>query len=378
MKEHKLAIVISHPVQYYSPLFKEMSKELDVKVFYCFNPNPEQQGKDGFGISFQWDVDLLEGYKYEFLENISKSPSSSLKSGCDTPYVGDALEQYGATHVVTFGWHLKSYLQTLKFCKRNSIPIAVRGDSQWDPNQPIIKKWIKKIYYPFFLNQFDAFLSVGQRNKAYLKRFGVKEEKIIFSPHAINQDFWRVERKQPLEKFRFIWVAKFVSKKRPLDTIRAFKKLLETQPNLKDELELQMVGTGPLLNQAKEEARKIEQVNFLGFKNQSELKSEYAKADCLLLTSDYGETWGLVVNEAFAAGLPAIGSAACGCCPDLINSSTGRTYPFGDIGKLTEVMEDFLLNFDQKKFKRAVASKNKIYSFDQVIGSFKQFLNLNA
>lgn len=372
----KLAIVLSHPVQYYSPLFVEAAKQLEIKVFYAFQPNAQQQGVAGFGRAFKWDLDLLSGYEYEFVENVTKKPSSAYFAGCDTPNIGKRLSDYGATHLITFGWHLKMYRQTLHYCKENKIPIAVRGDSQLNPQLPLWKRIVKKLYYPYFLKKYDAFLSVGKRNKAYLSHYGVPEKHIIFSPHAIDQDFWRLERKQPREKFSFIWVAKLIPKKRPLDAIRAFKKLLKEEPNLKDKAELRMVGSGPLLDQAKEYARGIEQISFPGFKNQSELKSEYANADCLLLTSDYGETWGLVVNEAFAAGLPVIVSDACGCSADLIDGINGRSYVFGNTNELTVQMKS-LLQWkveDHNEAQKSIKQKNHIYSFSSIVDSFKQFI----
>jgi glycosyltransferase involved in cell wall biosynthesis len=54
-----------------------------------------------------------------------------------------------------------------------------------------------------------------------------------------------------------------------------------------------------------------------GFLNQTEIPAAYVAADCLVLPSDAGETWGLVVNEALACGLPAIVSDRCGCAEDL-------------------------------------------------------------
>ena len=53
MSSKKLAIILSHPVQYYSPLFAAAAKEMEIKVFYGFQPNSEQQGRQGFGKAFQ-------------------------------------------------------------------------------------------------------------------------------------------------------------------------------------------------------------------------------------------------------------------------------------------------------------------------------------
>src|SRR4029077_10026074 len=60
----------------------------------------------------------------------------------------------------------------------------------------------------------------------------------------------------------------------------------------------------------------------------------YAAADCLVLPSE-GETWGLVVNEAMATGLPCVVSDRGGCAPDLIiPDQTGDVFAFGDADAL--------------------------------------------
>jgi glycosyltransferase involved in cell wall biosynthesis len=65
----------------------------------------------------------------------------------------------------------------------------------------------------------------------------------------------------------------------------------------------------------------------------------YAAADCLALPSDFGETWGLVVNEAMACGLPAIVSDRVGCATDLVEDGvTGRVFRFGDVPALADAI----------------------------------------
>jgi len=370
VKSSKLGIVISHPIQYYAPLFKELAKEIDLKVFYCFNPSADQQGKDGFGIAFKWDIDLFDGYEYEFLNNVSKSPSSSYRSGCDTPEIGNSLEKYSPTHIVTFGWHLKSYQQALSYCKRNSIPIAVRGDSKIEKNEALIKKIVKWVSYPIFLNKYDAFLCVGKENKRYLLKYKVPPFKIIFSPHAVDQTFWSGEKK-PQKNFTFIWVAKFIPLKRPFDVIDAFLRLYEINPNI----QLKMVGSGPLLEASAKRALGCNGIKFLGFKNQNELKNEYLSSDVLILSSD-SETWGLVVNEALSIGLKVILSSEIGCFPDLIRDHTGIVYNVGNIAQLSESMKILYSKKDSNEFVNAFKQINAIYSFKRNVISFKEFLEL--
>ena len=80
-------------------------------------------------------------------------------------------------------------------------------------------------------------------------------------------------------------------------------------------------------------------LKLVGFLNQTELGEAYAIADCLVLPSDYPETWGLVVNEALATGLPCVVSDAVGCAPDLIrDGESGYVYPLGNVEALAAAL----------------------------------------
>jgi glycosyltransferase involved in cell wall biosynthesis len=83
-------------------------------------------------------------------------------------------------------------------------------------------------------------------------------------------------------------------------------------------------------------------VRFTGFLNQSEIAKAYIAADMLVLPSDGGETWGLVVNEAMCCGRPCIVSDQVGCGPDLVQSGqTGAVFPLGDVDALAKLMVAF-------------------------------------
>lgn len=368
----KLAIVASHPIQYYAPLFRTLAKEIELKVFYCHNPNAEEIGRDGFGGKFDWDVDLMSGYDHEFLLNRSKNPSLSKYHGCDTPQIGEAIHYYRASHVVIFGWYLKSFVQALKYCNKKKIPVAVRGDSILNPTLPIWKKLLKRFYYPTFLEKYDSFLYVGKRNKEYLKYYGVPESNLIFSPHAVDQEFWHVEPSEDSNSgFTFIWVGKFIEIKQPESVLKTF---LETFGN-SERVQLKMIGTGPLHSEL-EKKYSSSNIIFSGFKNQKELLKEYNNSDCLILSSS-SETWGLVVNEAMACGLPAIVSNACGCAKDLIEEGkTGYTYKYADTNILKKKME-IAVQKNKWEYFSHLNKKNELYSYRRNIQSFQEFISLS-
>jgi len=80
-----------------------------------------------------------------------------------------------------------------------------------------------------------------------------------------------------------------------------------------------LVGEGELRRQMEIEANRLNiPLKHVGFKNQHELSRFYHASDLLVLPSKFGETWGLVVNEALHHGVPAVVSDTVGCGEDLI------------------------------------------------------------
>jgi glycosyltransferase involved in cell wall biosynthesis len=90
-------------------------------------------------------------------------------------------------------------------------------------------------------------------------------------------------------------------------------------------------------------------LTFAGFLNQSEIIKAYIAADCLVLPSDGGETWGIVVNEAMWSALPCIVSDQVGCGPDLVaGRGTGEVFPLHDEAALAAAMSYFARHPEQR------------------------------
>ena len=152
----------------------------------------------------------------------------------------------------------------------------------------------------------------------------------LFNHRAQLRAQWQI----PDRACCFLFAGKMIAKKRPLDLLQAVSKVRDCGAPV----HVLMVGTGELLDEAKVFAEKEKlPVTFAGFLNQTEMPKAYVAADCLVLPSDAGETWGLVVNEATACGIPAIVSDHVGCGPDLVlEGQTGVVFPLGDIAALSE------------------------------------------
>ena len=163
----RIAIFSTHPIQYHSPLYRELAtrSDLDLTVYYSHRATAQDQASAGFGVSFEWDIPLLEGYRHEFLENVSSSPNLSTYAGCDTPEVAELVRRERFDAVLVHGWYAKSYRQTMQACWQTKTPLFIRGDSTLLVTTGWWRRLAKMISHRRFVPYFDAYLVVGQRAK---------------------------------------------------------------------------------------------------------------------------------------------------------------------------------------------------------------------
>lgn len=366
----RIAIVASHPVQYYAPLFRELARHVDIKVFYGHKASEADQARAGFGVGFDWDIDLLGGYEHEFLENRARQPGLGRFFGVDTPDIGRKIRDGGFDAVLLLGWYLKCFIQALMAAKLARIPVMVRGDSQLGTPRSRAKTVAKELLYPPFLRLFDAALVVGSRNHDYWRHYGYPEGRIFSSPHCVDTEWFssratehaRSELRRSLGIAEDTPVALFAGKlidlKRPDDLIGA-ARLVRSGGS---DLEVIVAGSGPLEPQLlKLSEDSLVPVHLLGFCNQSKMPAVYAAADVLVMTSQH-ETWGLVANEALACQRPIVLSDAIGCALDLASDGEiGRTFPLGDVESCANAI---MATLDQGRTKSDFDEIIKLHSLE--------------
>ena len=298
--------------------------------------------------------------------------------GTNNPEIGAELDASKPDAVLVMGWFLRCYWQTLIACRRRRLPVMVRGESQLATPRNLIKQKIKEVAYPFLFKSFRRHLFIGERNRDYLRSFGVGDERMSFSPYSVD-NVWFSERAatvlemqdDDVERVRAaaagrpiaLFCGKLINKKRPLDFLRA---LIELKQHGRPVHAL-VVGSGMLKDEL-ERLAVAESISFslVGFQNQTQLPRWYVLADLLVLPSDGGETWGLVVNEAMACGTPAVVSDAVGCGPDMIDEGqTGAVARLGDIGDLADAVGRSLDLKRRAGTASFLASKLTVYSLER-------------
>lgn len=382
-RKFRLAVVVSHPTQYYSPWFQQLAKEeaLDLKVFYLWSFGVTQQTDRQFGQTIKWDVDLLSGYAHEFVPNISSDPGTHHFYGLNNPTLHDRLGAYAPSAVLLFGYAYRAHLGLLL---RPPAPLIFRGDSHLLGHAR--PSWLKRIALSWIYSRFAAVTYVGQANQAYFRAFGVREAKLHFAPHCVdaacfvrNQAVAHAakDRRESLGisfKKVILFAGKYIPDKQPSALLEAFMRLAPANTALV------FVGAGSEHASlvARAAALPPGSVHFLPFANQSEMPSIYAMADIFVLPSNgLYETWGLAVNEAMHLGVPCLVSDRVGCQADLVTEGqTGWVFKAGDVDALTAALARALatINREPTALLANIARRISGYTYAQATAGLKTAL----
>lgn len=337
----KLAIITTHPIQYNAPLFRQMTADgLDIKVFYTWSQAIDIVADKEFGRDIKWDIPLLDGYEYEVVENISIKPKQEF-GGLVNPDLIPAIERWGAEAVLFFGWNFKSHLKAMRHF-HGRIPVFFRGDSTLLDERPGLKTFLRRTLLRWVYSHVDVAFYVGTNNRAYFQAHGLRDNQLVLAPHAVeNSRFgtpeavteglrWRKELGYTSDDKVLVYAGKISKRKNIVEFASQFIYFADQHPDTS--LRLLVIGDGP--DEAQLPSHPL--IARLPFQNQSKMPAVYTLADCVVLPSKSGETWGLVINEAMASGRAVVASSKVGCAVDLVDEGlTGFYYNLNSIDNNT-------------------------------------------
>lgn len=400
-----LAILTTHPIQYQVPLWQMLARDcsLPFEVWYLSEHATRPSRDREFGQNFAWDLDMLKSYPHCFLKTPPGATPNTLWRCRSAESLTELFEKTNTKALWIQGWQVAAYWQGVWAAHKAGLQVWLRGESNAMAPVPIWKRAIKRPLLGALFGRVDQFLCIGTANRELYRSYGVPESKLHLAPYAVdNERFafqakkiedrrWEIRREWgiPEGAFCVLFCGKFIPKKRPLDLIKAAQLLLRSHPELKTHL--LFVGSGelgaemrrhcdivfdsetlsppdltsdlrPLISEMKPPA------SFAGFLNQTEISKGYVAANVLVLPSDYGETWGLVVNEAMASGLSCIISDRCGCAPDLGSYGDNSVFECGNIKQLAERIADVVLRkkrplaLEPPSLRRTVNVVQNLYS----------------
>lgn len=368
-----LIILTTHPIQYQIPLWQALGADgrIPFEVWYLTDHAVKPTLDREFGKAFAWDLGrgTLEGYSHRFLKvNTGWTLHPTVFRGVRLEEdLRPLFKKAGASVLWVQGWQKQAYWQAVSQAKQVGLQVWLRGESNDLAPTPWWKWQAKRVLLGLLFRKVDRFLCIGSANRRLYLKLGVPEAKLGSAPYFVdNERFarqaWalrpmrqaiRAEWGISEDAFCVLFCGKFIPKKRPMDMVKAVNQLNQIG-GLKDgrQVHILFVGSGELgehLRQsvhvvydadaasapASSDPRQSSSASFAGFLNQADISRAYVAADCLALPSDHGETWGLVVNEAMASGLPCVVSDACGSAEDLVKAVDNRlVYSLGDINSM--------------------------------------------
>ena len=385
----RLGMFVSHPIQYFSPLWRSLAAEpgLSVRVHF-FSDHSVRGGNDAdFKVPVAWDVPLLEGYDHSFL---SRSAHLSRPLSVGIAEARSVLREGQFDWVMVHGYTYRFETQVIRAAWRLGIPVLLRGELT--DARPYHTVWYRRLlrdrYLKWFYRHVDRFCYIGANARRHLLRLGVNEDRMFFSPYSVDSALFEEQSRRfdrescrrelgiAPEQLVLLFSGKFIPRKAPLLLLEAI-----TQLSNREKLTLIMLGDGELRPEIEARALKVlgGRVIIPGFVNQTQLGRYFRAADVFVLPSVY-ETWGLVVNEAMHFRLPAIVSSGVGCAPDLIrDGETGRVFAVGDARELAECLDAFVHSPERAGIMGGVAGEHiRRYSTEastagilQALGQYK-------
>jgi glycosyltransferase involved in cell wall biosynthesis len=372
----KLAIVSSHPIQYNAPLFALLAENglFELKVFYTWGEESIKPKYDpDFGRIVEWDIPLIQGYQYQFVENVAKNTGSHHFFGIDNPSLIENIESWGADVVWVWGWSFRSHLKAIRYFK-GKIPVWFRGDSISLTKNHGVKGVLRWFFLKWVYRHVDLAFCVGEHNKNYYLEHGLQSNQLVLASHAV--DNLRFEKSQVSSEM----IAAFRNQLGLLepDFVVLFAGKLEPRKNpfyLKEiweniaskNIKLLIVGNGPLELELKDKCKNDDRIVFLDFQNQTQMPKLYKSCNALILPS-VSETWGLAINEAMASGIPVLASEFCGGAIDLIQENCGNIFALDNARAVAETIQSWATDeMLYLKMKEEVQIRIQEFSYPKIV-----------
>lgn len=329
-KPVRVAHLVSHPVQYFAPLYRELASrpEIDLTVYFYSDATARPFVDPGFGRTVEWDLPLLGGYRWRMLPSASRTDISGRFWKRPNWDIVRAIARGGYDVLWVHGYNHATTWLGAAAARARGMRVLVRDEQTLLHARPPHKRALKEVALRALYAQSSA-LYIGEENRRYFARYGMPKERMFAARYCVDNGYFqrRARELSPRRdeiRARFgidgdapvvLFAGKLIGKKQPLRLIEAFARVRRGQP-----CALLIAGDGPLRPacEALVAALDTPDVHFAGFLNQSELPEAYAAADVFVLPSKLHETWGLVVNEAMNFALPVVVTDKVGCARDLV------------------------------------------------------------
>ncbi|HKW61454.1 MAG TPA: glycosyltransferase [Candidatus Acidoferrum sp.] len=376
-ERYRVLILTTHVIPYASPNYQALANDprLEVLVAYCSLQGAESGLDPEFGAQVQWDVPLLDGYKWVHVPNKSLRPRLGHFFGLWNPGLWKLLRGGNFDAVVIYtGYMCASFWLAVLAAKSAGVPVLISTDSTTLQSREV-KRW-KEWLKPFVLRRVysfvDLIMAASSAAKKLALQLGVPEERLRIIRCGMSKEAWLASNGKfdraavrgnwgvPEDAPVVLYCAKLQPWKKPLDLLEAFAKA--SLPGAY----LVFAGEGPQRTELESRVHSLnisDRVRVLGFVNTSQLPSFYRAADLFVLPSAY-DPCPLVVPEAMFSGLPVILSDAVLGRLEMIDvGKSGYLYPSEDTDALAGILKRVLADpQDLPQLKEGVRRQMELWT----------------
>ena len=385
----RLAYLVSHPIQYQSPLLRRLAMEpgIDLTVFYGSDSSLRGYRDRDFGnVEVKWDVPLTEGFRHEFLPALRDTG----EEGTFSPISRGIMKRLRGFDVLwVHGYGTVNQAHGILAARALGIPVLVRSDSQLkDRPRGGVKLVAKKLFFAMLRPLVAGVLVSGTLNRDYWRHYMGEDFPLFMLPYAVD-NAWFAEQCAAAARTRgallaelameagrpvILFASKLQTRKLCADLVTAYGWLV-AGVQAEERPYLLIVGDGEERGALERQVatQELGEVRFCGFRNQTEIPRFLELATVFVLPARY-EPWGLIVNEAMASGCPVIVSDDVGCHPDLVTDGVeGFVYPVGAVEALLDRLQT-ILGTPGKAAAMGEAARRRIsqWSFEEDAAGLKQ------
>jgi glycosyltransferase involved in cell wall biosynthesis len=363
MAKTRIAILNSHPIQYFAPLyaFLNAAPDLDITALYLSDTSIRGVRDPGFDREVKWDIDLLAGYHSVFLGKAAHTRVPAGFMSLIAPEVWDEVRSGHYDVLWLYGHNYAANHIAFAAAKSRKMPVMMRGETHLGLGRQGLRAMLRRPVMGAFYGLCDSCLAIGTANAEFYRAMGVPDSKIFLVPYSVDNDRFIAAAQLGAKDRRaaraelgiaddapvILYASKLQRRKHPDGLIRAAHKLATE----KLKFHLVFVGAGEMNAELADLVARLGMSNvvFRGFVNQSELPRVYAACDLFVLPSE-NEPWGLIVNEVMCAGLPVVVSEEVGCVADLVkHGENGFTFPAGDVDRLAAALRPLVQDPNLRK-----------------------------
>lgn len=273
------------------------------------------------------------------------------------------------------GYSRPAMLASLLWSLWNKKPTILFSESKEDDDS---RSWWKEQIKAKLVSLYKAALVGGKVHKKYLEKLGMANNAIFLGYDVVENNIFNPKHLKSyscsLNKPYFLAINRFIPKKNLSFLVSAYSNYRQIVGN--NAWDLVICGDGELRLQIEQQISSFgleKAVHLPGFLQQEELFPYFAHASCFVHASTT-EQWGLVVNEAMAAGLPVLVSNRCGCFEDLvIEGVNGFGFDPENLEQLTQLMSNISSeNTNLQKMGQASLKQIQNYSPEYFASGLKQ------